>query len=70
MKNRPSHRHNQKLSLERIASVKTYLVGKGIDAGRLTTKGFGETKPIASNKTKEGRAKNRRVDFRIMARRK
>jgi OmpA-OmpF porin, OOP family len=63
-----SHKHNQKLSLDRVASVKAYLVEKGVDAKRLTTKGFGETKPIASNKTEEGRAKNRRVDFRIIKR--
>jgi OOP family OmpA-OmpF porin len=65
-----SHRHNQKLSEQRVASVKAYLVSKGVDAHRLTTKAFGETKPIASNKTEEGRAQNRRVDFRILKRKK
>jgi outer membrane protein OmpA-like peptidoglycan-associated protein len=62
------NRHNIKLSRERVASVRSYLIGKGVDPKRLATKAFGETKPIASNKTEEGRAKNRRVDFRIMGR--
>ncbi|HEY0482670.1 MAG TPA: OmpA family protein [Kofleriaceae bacterium] len=61
-----SPRHNMKLSQDRIASVRAYLLSKGVDAKRLTTKAFGETKPIASNKTEEGRAQNRRVDFRIL----
>jgi outer membrane protein OmpA-like peptidoglycan-associated protein len=61
-----SPKHNQKLSEQRVASVKAYLVGKGIDDKRLKTKGFGETKPIADNKTEEGRAQNRRVDFKIV----
>lgn len=61
-----SKRHNLKLSQDRVASVKAYLLSKGVDAKRLTTKAFGETKPIASNKTEEGRAKNRRVDFRVL----
>ncbi len=65
-----SRRHNLKLSQQRVASVKAYLIGKGIEASRLTTKAFGETKPLASNKTEEGRAKNRRVDFRIVKRSK
>lgn len=63
-----SNRHNVKLSKDRVASVRSYLIGKGVDPKRMTTKAFGETKPIASNKTEEGRAKNRRVDFRIMQR--
>lgn len=65
-----SKAYNLKLSEQRVASVKAYLVEKGIDGGRLRTKGFGEARPIASNKTEEGRAKNRRVDFRISERHK
>jgi OOP family OmpA-OmpF porin len=61
-----SKRHNMKLSQDRVASVKAYLLSKGVEAKRLTTKAFGETKPIASNKTEEGRAKNRRVDFKVL----
>jgi len=45
--------------------VKNFLVEQGIDAGRLTAKGLGMTMPIADNKTKEGRQKNRRVDLVI-----
>jgi outer membrane protein OmpA-like peptidoglycan-associated protein len=43
-----------------------YLVGKGIDIKRLTWKGYGETKPVADNKTEEGRALNRRTEFTIV----
>ena len=63
-----SNRTNLKLSKERIASVRSYLIGKGIEPNRLTVKAFGERKPTASNKTEEGRARNRRVEFRIMQR--
>lgn len=59
---------NMKLSNERVATVKAYLVDKGVDPKRLATKGFGESKPIADNSTEEGRAKNRRVEFRIVKR--
>jgi outer membrane protein OmpA-like peptidoglycan-associated protein len=52
---------NMQLSKDRAASVKNYFVSKGISADRLTTNGFGDTKPVASNKTAAGRAKNRRV---------
>ncbi len=58
-----SPNYNQKLSERRAASVKKYLVDKyGIDTQRITTKGYGELKPVANNKTKEGRAKNRRIE--------
>jgi outer membrane protein OmpA-like peptidoglycan-associated protein len=54
---------NLKLSQGRAESVKAWLVSKGIDAGRITTVGYGEDKPIADNKTKEGKQKNRRIEF-------
>ncbi len=57
---------NQKLSEERAQAVVDYLVRKkGVDGKRLSGKGFGDTQPIASNKTKAGQAKNRRVDFTV-----
>ena len=54
---------NGPLSERRAEAVKAWLVGQGIDASRLTTKGFGDTKPIDTNSTAEGRANNRRVEF-------
>jgi len=56
--------YNMGLSQRRAASVKAYLESKNIDASRLTTRGFGPDRPIASNATKEGRAKNRRVEIK------
>jgi outer membrane protein OmpA-like peptidoglycan-associated protein len=55
--------YNMMLSEKRAKAVKEFMVTRGIDPKRLTTKGFGITKPAASNDTKEGRAKNRRVEF-------
>ena len=55
---------NMTLSQKRTESVKQYLIGKGIAESRLTAIGNGETKPIASNDTKLGRAKNRRVELK------
>jgi OOP family OmpA-OmpF porin len=55
--------YNQKLSERRAAAVKAYLVSKGFPAAKVTTIGKGETQPVATNKTKEGRQKNRRVDI-------
>ncbi|MCO4768500.1 MAG: OmpA family protein [Deltaproteobacteria bacterium] len=57
---------NQALSEQRAQAVVKYLVGKGVDAGRLTAKGFGESKPIDSNETDEGMQNNRRVEFNIL----
>ena len=57
---------NMKLSTARAKSVVDYLSSKSIDAKRLTYKGFGEIKPIADNKTEEGRAQNRRTEFVIV----
>jgi outer membrane protein OmpA-like peptidoglycan-associated protein len=55
--------HNLTLSQQRADAVKTQLVSMGVDASRLTTKGFGDTKPIADNTTPVGMANNRRVEF-------
>jgi OOP family OmpA-OmpF porin len=60
-----SDAYNEKLAMRRSESVKKYLVEKGIAADNLTTESFGESKPVADNKTKEGRAMNRRVEFRV-----
>ena len=48
------------------AHVKLYLESNGVDASRLESQGFGETKPIDTNRTPEGRARNRRVEFHII----
>ena len=62
--------YNQKLSERRAAAVKAYLVTKGVSPNRIYTEGKGETQPVADNKTREGRAKNRRVDVEIVGTRK
>jgi len=64
--NRGSYKYNIKLSERRATSVRNYLIEKfGIEASRLSTKGYGYTKPVASNKTAEGRQKNRRIEAMI-----
>lgn len=57
---------NQALSERRAQSVKDFLVGEGVAANRLTVKGYGEDMPVDSNKTAEGRANNRRVEFKSL----
>jgi len=52
------------LSEGRAESVKDWLVNKGIEARRISTVGYGEDKPVADNKTKEGKQKNRRIEFK------
>jgi outer membrane protein OmpA-like peptidoglycan-associated protein len=56
---------NMDLSNKRAIAVRNYLADKGIKTNRLKPQGFGETKPIADNTTPEGRAKNRRVEFKV-----
>lgn len=63
--NRGNDEKNQKLSEARAQSVRSYLVGKGIAANRLTAIGFGEAKPVATNKSRKGRTQNRRIEFHI-----
>lgn len=58
--------YNQKLSEVRANSVRDYLIERGIDAGRITTRGFGETMPIANNTTDDGRERNRRVELKVI----
>jgi outer membrane protein OmpA-like peptidoglycan-associated protein len=63
--NRGIHGDNVKLSLQRVNKVKDYLVSKGVESRRITGKGYGGTKPIASNDSEESRKMNRRVEFTI-----
>jgi len=56
---------NFKISNKRAISVREYLVKKGVDASRLSVKGFGEAFPTDSNKTRAGKAKNRRVEIKV-----
>jgi len=55
--------YNLGLSLRRAEAVRNYLVSKGVSADRLTVRGYGESRPVASNATREGRAQNRRVEL-------
>lgn len=59
---------NLELSDKRAVAVKNYLVGKGVDAGRLETKGYGSSVPAGDNATAEGRAANRRIEFKVLGR--
>ncbi|SIR03956.1 outer membrane protein OmpA [Pseudacidovorax sp. RU35E] len=58
--------YNQRLSVRRAEAVKAYLVSKGIERNRVYTEGKGEKQPVADNRTKEGRAKNRRVEIEVV----
>ncbi|TAL81481.1 MAG: OmpA family protein [Candidimonas sp.] len=62
--------YNLKLSQRRANAVKAYLVSKGIDANHIYAEGKGKSNPVASNKTAQGRAKNRRVEVEIVGTRK
>ena len=58
---------NLDLSQRRADAVRDYMVGKGIEVGRIYTRGAGQAEPIADNKSKKGRAKNRRIEFRLIS---
>jgi len=65
-----SDEYNQRLSVRRAEAVKAYMVSKGLEANRVYTEGKGEKQPVASNKTAEGRAKNRRTEIEVIGTRK
>ena len=65
-----SDAYNQKLSVRRAESVKAYLVSKGVEPNRIYTEGKCEKQPVASNKTKDGRQKNRRVEIEVIGTKK
>jgi len=62
-----SNQYNKQLSSARAKSVVDYLINKGISSGRLTSVGYGETQPIASNETEKGRQINRRTEFKVLS---
>jgi len=61
-----SDKYNKKISEDRANTVKNYLVSKGVDPNRLEVVGYGESNPLADNKTAEGRALNRRIEFKVL----
>jgi OOP family OmpA-OmpF porin len=63
-------KYNMDLSIKRAKAVRDYLIQTGLDSSNVTTKGMGESKPIASNNTAQGRAENRRVEILILGRTK
>jgi outer membrane protein OmpA-like peptidoglycan-associated protein len=65
--NKCSEKYCERLSLDRAEAVKEYLVTNGIDAKRISTKGYGGKNPVASNSTKEGRQLNQRVEIKILS---
>jgi OOP family OmpA-OmpF porin len=65
-----SDEYNQRLSVRRAESVKAYMVSKGLEANRVYTEGKGEKQPVASNRTTDGRAKNRRTEIEVIGTRK
>ncbi|MBI2500248.1 MAG: OmpA family protein [Deltaproteobacteria bacterium] len=66
--NKGDETYNLKLSGKRAEAVKRFLVDHGVQEGRLTAKGYGESEPRDTNDTEEGRARNRRVEFKILER--
>ena len=58
---------NMELSTKRAATVKNYLIGKGVDGSRLETKSYGSSVPVGDNATEEGRAANRRIEFKVLS---
>jgi OOP family OmpA-OmpF porin len=60
-----SEAYNKRLSQSRASAVKSYLTNKGMSENRLTAVGYGELDPVANNGTKEGKAKNRRIEFKV-----
>ena len=61
-----SESFNELLSQRRADAVVNYLIGKGVDKNRLHAEGYGQTKPVSLNDTEEGRASNRRTEFKII----
>lgn len=57
---------NRRLSQQRADAVRSYLVGKGIGEARLSAKGYGPDRPVATNETEDGREANRRVEFKVV----